>query len=1021
MSKGFTIKDATWRIRQDEVDPIFECSVDKAPSNRSKCNKCGELIPKGDIRIGIPTKDPRGSYGVISAWQHVPCTYLPDITVKSKKARIYGLTKLSSTEQRKLVKSLGEKPDSLPELNPEDCVIQRDLIERPPPMEITQEMFSFQKQGFGWLVDTEEVIAADRSTGKTSFSAGGILADEMGMGKTIQMISLILEKKGQGPTLVVAPLSSMLQWREEIERFVTPNALTVRVFHGSGTQIGINELASCDVVLTTYQTVERQWQKLISSKKIVCEECGKRLLPRKMNVHRKYFCGENAERTAKQRKQEKKQSYETIAKGLSTLKVIQDHIAIEAAEGEAQRMQKKIDEKNHELTSRSVTPWKIFNELTGQQSVPTNRVKKEKSQSKSKSKNTVSGKENIQEIAESSEAQEIKQEEDFEQKDAIPKATKVSEKQEIREGEDFEQKENIQETPQSSQTQEKTQLGEDSNQRDIEGYESDSIDFSLSPIHELKWKRIILDEAHRIKSKNTSTARGIYALEGEFRWCVTGTPLQNRVGDVYSLLRFLKLEKYSRYFCQKKGCECSSLSYPFTVDNHRHCTYCGHSPLTHFSYFNKHILNPIRKYGYVGCGRQAMQLLKESLLDRIMLRRKKTAVNDLNLPPLRVGFEFVQLKPDERDFYEALYKQSEAKFDSFVQKGTILHNYAHIFDLLSSLRQSLDHPFLVLHRASLEEFSKESAETPARIADVCTICHDAISKQNVLRITPCMHTFHKTCIASYVENFPEGKLGCPRCFTPLTLDISALKDGKEENDDGEEMSLKNTSKAEELPDSSDDDILLPSPPAENIIYEPTVKPEKNIKSKKPLGRRNIIQRIDINEFKSSSKLDAVINFIGKIPAGEKAIIFSQYASMLDLIEWRLEKQNYKTAKLLGSMPLVMRSSMLKRFREEKSELRIMLISLRAGGEGLNLQVANHIILIDPWWNPAVEWQAIQRVHRIGQTKEVSATRFICKDTIEDRMIELQDKKMLVFEGTIDSNQCSIAKLNSEDLSFLFAR
>merc|ERR1712070_354473 len=108
----------------------------------------------------------------------------------------------------------------------------------------------------------------------------------------------------------------------------------------------------------------------------------------------------------------------------------------------------------------------------------------------------------------------------------------------------------------------------------------------------------------------------------------------------------------------------------------------------------------------------------------------------------------------------------------------------------------------------------------------------------------------------------------------------------------------------------------------------------------------------------------------------------------------MKKAGVKCVCLLGSMSMTARVNAIRQFKEDPS-LRVMLISLKAGGEGLNLQVANHIFIMDPWWNPASELQAIQRAHRIGQTREVKALRFVTKDTIEERIIALQEKKQLV--------------------------
>jgi DNA repair protein RAD16 len=126
------------------------------------------------------------------------------------------------------------------------------------------------------------------------------------------------------------------------------------------------------------------------------------------------------------------------------------------------------------------------------------------------------------------------------------------------------------------------------------------------------------------------------------------------------------------------------------------------------------------------------------------------------------------------------------------------------------------------------------------------------------------------------------------------------------------------------------------------------------------------------------------------------------------------------AKLLGSMPVTQRAANLRAFREDPS-VTVILMSLKSGGEGLNLQTANRVFVLEPWWNPAVEMQAVMRAHRIGQTRPVIATRFCTADTIEERMFDLQKKKALVFEGCMDGNQASLAQLTEEDLQFLFKR
>merc|ERR1712176_116444 len=175
-------------------------------------------------------------------------------------------------------------------------------------------------------------------------------------------------------------------------------------------------------------------------------------------------------------------------------------------------------------------------------------------------------------------------------------------------------------------------------------------------------------------------------------------------------------------------------------------------------------------------------------------------------------------------------------------------------------------------------------------------------------------------------------------------------------------------------------------------------------------------------FVTSSKIESLVSGIlemQKQGKENKGIIFSQYTRMLDIVEWRIQRLGIKTVKMVGSMPINMRRTMLEAFKHD-DDIKLLLLSLKAGGEGLNLQAASHVFVLEPWWNPAVEMQAIQRAHRIGQTKPVKALRFCTMGTIEERMMQLQDKKKLVFEGTIDNNIEALTRLNTEDIQFLFS-
>lgn len=204
----------------------------------------------------------------------------------------------------------------------------------------------------------------------------------------------------------------------------------------------------------------------------------------------------------------------------------------------------------------------------------------------------------------------------------------------------------------------------------------------FSVLHAFCWWRIVLDEAHFIKSRSSQTAAAAFSLTAIYRWALSGTPLQNRVGELYSLIRFLRIDPMAHYFCRQKGCNCKSIHYRM---KNGLCQGCGHRPFTHYAHFNKHVLNPIQRDGYTGDGRRAMFKLKDEVLDKCLLRRtKETRAEDMNLPPRIVTIRQIRLHPVEQDFYNALYTQTKSSFDDYVAEGTLLNNYAHIFVSLTS-------------------------------------------------------------------------------------------------------------------------------------------------------------------------------------------------------------------------------------------------------------------------------------------------------------------------------------------------
>ena len=169
----------------------------------------------------------------------------------------------------------------------------------------------------------------------------------------------------------------------------------------------------------------------------------------------------------------------------------------------------------------------------------------------------------------------------------------------------------------------------------------------------------------------------------------------------------------------------------------------------------------------------------------------------------------------------------------------------------------------------------------------------------------------------------------------------------------------------------------------------------------------------------SAKLDMLLPSISEIvEEGHKILVFSQFTSFLAIVRERLEQENIVYEYLDGRTRN--RAAKVERFQTDP-DCPIFLISLKAGGLGLNLTAAEYVYLLDPWWNPAVEAQAIDRSHRIGQTQHVFAYRLICRDTVEEKILELQQKKRDLADAILNAdNKGVIQNLTREDLEFLLS-
>ncbi|ETI29080.1 hypothetical protein G647_01533 [Cladophialophora carrionii CBS 160.54] len=481
-----------------------------------------------------------------------------------------------------------------------------------------------------------------------------------------------------------------------------------------------------------------------------------------------------------------------------------------------------------------------------------------------------------------------------------------------------------------------------------------------SVLHSIKFHRLILDEAHSIKSRTTGVARACFALKANYKWCLSGTPVQNRIGEFFSLLRFLEIKPFACYFC--KACKCHQLHW--SQDESKRCTSCKHSGFNHVSVFNQEILNPITQAENKQLRKAGLDKLR-LITDRIMLRRmKKDHTSSMELPPKEIVIHNEFFGEIERDFSQSIMSNSTRKFDTYVSQGVMLNNYANIFGLIMQMRQVANHPDLIL---------RKNAEGGQNVL-VCCICDEPAEEAIRSR---CRHEFCRQCAKSYIQSFAgsinggtEADADCPRCHIPLVIDW-------------------------DQPEIEQD--------------------EDNVK------KSSIINRIKMEDWTSSTKIEMLVYDLYKLRSKKqthKSIVFSQFTSMLQLVQWRLQKSGFSTVLLDGSMTPAQRQKSIEHFMNNV-DVEVFLVSLKAGGVALNLTEASRVFIIDPWWNPAAEWQSADRCHRIGQRRPCKITRLCIEDSVESRMVLLQEKKANMINGTVNNDQVALDKLTPEDMQFLF--
>ncbi|KAF4985603.1 hypothetical protein FDECE_16440 [Fusarium decemcellulare] len=400
-----------------------------------------------------------------------------------------------------------------------------------------------------------------------------------------------------------------------------------------------------------------------------------------------------------------------------------------------------------------------------------------------------------------------------------------------------------------------------------------------------RWKRVILDEAHAIRNGESQMARSICSLDSVARWAVTGTPIQNKLGDLATLLKFLKVYPYMN----KRA---------FEMD-----------------------ISHLWRSGQV---EEAVKRLKR-LSSCLLLRRPKGI---LQLPQRRDTQCIVQFTPDERILYEDIKAQAIAQIDqALLYSGDALvsSSFVNVLQKIEAMRMVCD---LGLDYHSRHESSQSRG---VREEDWPSIAQRVFNLQR-----------------------EAGQVQCQICSGTVDI-VEELNDNPHSNFSLYSRCLRFVS-------------------ANAFASEETYSmPLSNLSGKLP------------------TKVSALLEDLQKLPGDEKCVVFSTWKMTLNVVEAGLKQSSIPCLRFDGSVSQKDRQGVIDRFRKDPT-IRVLLLTLSCGAVGLTLTEASRAYLMEPHWNPTVEDQALARIHRMGQIREVTTVRFIVQNSFEERVIEVQESK-----------------------------
>lgn len=498
----------------------------------------------------------------------------------------------------------------------------------------------------------------------------------------------------------------------------------------------------------------------------------------------------------------------------------------------------------------------------------------------------------------------------------------------------------------------------------------------VSPVfyRKMKWGRVVLDEAHTIANKKSKTAQACYEIAATRRWCLTGTPIQNNLDDLQSLLKFLQVSRYADEEEWKKD------------------------------------ISEAMVAGHIN---RVSQLLTREL-EPVMLRRTKAILASFTeshdgstkfkgLPPKIVHFEVLNFTPVQQKIYDYLnykyFKKVSRQVNDFSEqlskRGIRINN--------NEIEKRRD---LFLNEQKKHEINDECFK--AQYEDLLSVLSEHkiklkskeagdMGKVRIMILVYLLRLRQLCCHWELLTHGIDSKSGKVNDVPEILYDSDRLRNTptkKQATDDFLVHEFMNLKLNEEK---------------KSVSFEKFETPTKD----------QAIEKIEgLKILQPSAKVERVVEILLKekhFPGSKisrKTIIFSQFTQMLKLIEEKLKVLKIGHSCYFGAMSIAEKDASKNKFAKDL-KCEVMLCALKSGSLGLNLVMADRVILFDPWWNPAVQDQAIDRVYRIGQTsRQVDVHILVMKNTVEEEIIKLQEHKKNLAKMVIEGDKNAVKKLSS---------